>query len=355
MRLIKGFLILLCYLCCFCTISGAFASEKTSDDMNDFSHYTTASKIAYAASWNLFRFYGTLVPGDMDTMSDVADYFTQLNQRSNQHEQRTAYVVNISIDDLHPGDIVHVKNSVYPFMIYKGYNNVVRDNDTDAIVLESLMDRYVCDPTTFNQIFDGYAIMFPVNSSETQFAINHRVNGSNITDDPIYNNTIGSPTYVGNSLYVKFWNKNQFNSTSTDTSQIKNFVDNLLNNRGGTVISDVDKAECIFNWVKNHVGYSGTYVGTTWFSTFAIDSTMDGNSCDQARLVYAMGKVAGLNVVFHKSYSQFPSGQFAHVWTDIQVNGTWLPADTTSKQNNLGNTTYSQIIDDYGTYDMLDC
>ena len=182
----KGFSVFLCFLFCFSTVSGAFGVEKTSDDMNDFSHYTTTSKIAYAASWNLFRFYGTLVPGDMDTMGDVADYFTQLDQRGNQQEKRPAYVVNITVNDLRPGDIVHVKNSVYPFMIYKGYNNIVRDNDSDTIVLESLMDRYVCDPTTFNQIFDGYAIEFPVNASETQFAINHSANGSNITDDPIY-------------------------------------------------------------------------------------------------------------------------------------------------------------------------
>lgn len=95
---------------CFSSFSIVLVTEKTNDDMNDFSHYTTASKIAYAASWNLFRFYGTLVPGNMDSMSDVADYFTQLDQRGNQQDKRPAYVVNVSVDDLRPGDIVHVKN-----------------------------------------------------------------------------------------------------------------------------------------------------------------------------------------------------------------------------------------------------
>jgi hypothetical protein len=98
------------FVLCFSTFSVVFATEKTNDDMNDFNHYTTASKIAYAASWNLFRFYGTLVHGNMDSLSDVADYFTQLDQRGNQQDKRPAYVVNVSVDDLRPGDIVHVKN-----------------------------------------------------------------------------------------------------------------------------------------------------------------------------------------------------------------------------------------------------
>ena len=41
-------IMILLVLFVFSMISGACATDKTSDDMNDFSHYTTASKIAYA-------------------------------------------------------------------------------------------------------------------------------------------------------------------------------------------------------------------------------------------------------------------------------------------------------------------
>jgi hypothetical protein len=345
-----NFTIFFIVLFVFSTISGACATDKTSDDMNDFSHYTIASKIAYATSWNMFRFYGSVVPANMGTMEDIADYFTQLGQRGNQDIPRPGYVVNVSTTDLNPGDVVHVKNSVYPFMIYKGQNKPY--NDTDQIILESLMNRYLCDSDTFDQIFDGYAINFPSTPEQTQFAVVHSVNGSNITDDPIYDPSLGSPILIGDSLYVGFWNAHQFDPNSNDTAQLSNFYNTNL---CGDYTTDVNKANGIFTWVQNHLGYSGTWVGTTWYSSFAIVIDQSGNSCDQARLVYALGKLAGLNVVFHKADCQFPAGQFAHVWTDIQVNGTWLSADTTSKQNMLGNTTFSRIITDYGQYDMLDC
>ena len=333
----------------FSTISGASATDKTGYDMNDFSHYTIASKIAYATSWNMFRFYGSVIPANMDTMENIADYFTQLGQRGNQNIPRPGYVVYVNSSESSEGDIVHVKNSAYPFMIYKGHSS---DPDIDQIILESLMNRYTCNSDTFNGIFDGYAIKFPYTPEQTSFSVTHSVNGSNITDDPIYDPSLGYPFLTGNSLYVGFWNAHQFDPNSNDTVQLSNFYNTNL---GGDYTSGLDKANAIFTWVQNHVDYSGTWVGTTWYSSFAIASDQSGNSCDQARLVYALGKLAGLNVVFHKAYSQFPAGQFTHVWVDMQVNGTWLSADTTSKKNMLGNTTFSQIITDYGQYDMLDC
>jgi len=128
-------------------LSCGFATEKVNDDMNDFGHYTIASKMAYSAAWNFFRSKIDLVPGDMDTLTDVMDYF-------NQDGRINAYVVNVTSADLKPGDLVHVKNSAYPFMIYKGYNTVDKNNDTE-IILESLMSRYSCSQDTFDQIFDG--------------------------------------------------------------------------------------------------------------------------------------------------------------------------------------------------------
>lgn len=336
------------FLLCFSMMSCSFATEKVNDDMNDFSHYTIASKVAYATAWNYFRSNVGLVPGNMDTMSDVTSYF-------NGDGRQVAYVVKVPASDLKPGDIVHVKNSAYAFMIYKGYNTVVKDHESDQIVMESLMDRYICSPDTFNQIFDGYAIKFPMNGKEIQYARTHSADGSKITDDAVYDPSLGSPSHVGDALYVKYWNAHQFDPDSSNNEPVKEFVNEYLLNETIKPGSDMDKAQWIFDWVQNHVVYNGSTVGSSKYSFEALTSTSGGNSCDHARFIYAFCKFAGLNVKFHKAYNQFPSGNFTHVWTDIEVDGAWLPADTTSKENTLGKTTYSHIINDYGTYDMLDC
>jgi hypothetical protein len=349
----KKFSIFLVFMIFFSMISGVSAAEKTSDDMNDFNHYTIASKMAYAISWNLFRYSGGAIPGDMDTLSDISNYF-------NNQTKIDAYVVGVNASDLKVGDLVHVKNSQFTFLIYKGYNVITKDNESsNVIILESLYDRYQCDPAVFSHIFDGYAIKMPTNNLDKNFAINHRVDGSNITDTPVYDPTIASPVLTGDSVYMSFWKGNAFNPNNTDSITLKDFLDNdLFQDKlsdPSSNISDMVKAQTIFNWVQQHVGYTGSYVGSQYYPDYAITQIVDANSCDQAGLVYTLCKLTGLNAVYHKSLSQFPAGQFAHVWADVQVDGVWLSADTTSKSNMLGNTTYSNMIQDYGTYDRLDC
>ena len=335
-------------LLCFSMVSCASAAEKTSDDMNDFSHYTIASKIAYTEAWYNFRSKIGLVPGDMDTLNDIAVYF-------NSDGRQDAVVVCVPVNELKPGDIVHVKNSQYAFMIYRSNNTDLPDS-ADSIILESQQGQFRCDPDLFNQLFDGYAVKFPKNALERQLANNQHVDGSKINDIPYYDPSIvGGPVFIGNSQYVIYWNQHQFDPDSDNNVPVKDFVDYLLNDNGPPAVSDMNKSQRIFDWVQSHVKYNGSTVGSTKYSLDALTSASGGNSCDQARLVYAMSKFAGLDARFHKANCKFPSGTFAHVWTDIKVDGKWLSADTTSQQNNLGNTVYSSIITDYGTFSMLDC
>ncbi|MDI9623616.1 MAG: pseudomurein-binding repeat-containing protein [Methanothermobacter sp.] len=95
-----------------------------------------------------------------------------------------------------------------------------------------------------------------------------------------------------------------------------------------------DKARAIFNWVRDNISYSFYYntrygaVGTLKYRT--------GNCCDQAHLVVALARAAGLPARYVHGICTFSTGTYGHVWAQIYINGAWYNADATSSKNSLG-------------------
>ncbi|BDH78957.1 hypothetical protein MTTB_03360 [Methanothermobacter tenebrarum] len=95
-----------------------------------------------------------------------------------------------------------------------------------------------------------------------------------------------------------------------------------------------DKAKAVFNWVRDNISYSFYYntrygaVGTLKYRT--------GNCCDQAHLVVALARAAGLPARYVHGICTFSSGTYGHVWAQIYINGVWYNADPTSTRNSLG-------------------
>ena len=97
------------------------------------------------------------------------------------------------------------------------------------------------------------------------------------------------------------------------------------------------KATAIFNYVRDNVAYS--YYANSKNGADGTLSSLSGNCCDQANLVVALCRAAGIPARYsHAQGCTFTSGLVTgHVWAQIYIGGTWYSADATSTRNSLGN------------------
>ena len=101
--------------------------------------------------------------------------------------------------------------------------------------------------------------------------------------------------------------------------------------------SDKAKANVLFVWVRDNIDYSFYYNTVKGASKTLSSGT--GNCCDQAQLLVALARAAGLTARFATGNCKFSSGSwYGHVWVQIKVSGSWHALDTTSSKN-----TYDSI------------
>lgn len=96
------------------------------------------------------------------------------------------------------------------------------------------------------------------------------------------------------------------------------------------------KAYAIFNYVRDDISYS--YYANSVKDASGTLSSGSANCCDQANLVVALCRAAGIPARYsHAQGCTFSSGLVAgHVWAQILVGDTWYTADATSSRNKLG-------------------
>ena len=100
--------------------------------------------------------------------------------------------------------------------------------------------------------------------------------------------------------------------------------------------SDREKANVIFNYVRDTVSYSFYY--DTKFGAVGTLNAKTGNCVDHAHLLVAMYRAAGLAARYVHGSCTFSSGStFGHVWSQVLIGNTWTVADATSSRNSLGN------------------
>jgi len=120
-------------------------------------------------------------------------------------------------------------------------------------------------------------------------------------------------------------------STSANSASINTLASSLTSGTN----SQYDKGTKVFNWVKSNVKYKFYY--NTKNGAAGTLSSRTGNCADQAHLVVDLARSAGLNARYVHGQAQFRSGHvYGHVWAQIQANGQWYTADTTSHSNSFG-------------------
>ena len=123
---------------------------------------------------------------------------------------------------------------------------------------------------------------------------------------------------------------------SSSNCQVGNSkIKSLVNSLTSGLTSDFDKAEAIFNYVRDKISYSFYY--NTKFGAAGTLSGKKGNCVDHSHLLVAMFRTAGLAARYVHGKCTFSSGNtYGHVWAQVLIGDTWVCADATSSRNSLG-------------------
>ena len=125
--------------------------------------------------------------------------------------------------------------------------------------------------------------------------------------------------------------------SSTNCQVGNSAIKSVVNSITSGLTTDYQKAVAIYNYVRDQVSYSFYY--DTKYGAAGTLSAKTGNCVDQAHLVIAMARTAGLAARYVQGtcYFTYSGSTYGHVWAQILVGDTWYVADATSNRNSLGN------------------
>ena len=111
-----------------------------------------------------------------------------------------------------------------------------------------------------------------------------------------------------------------------------------------------DKAEAIFNWVRDNLSYSFYY--NTKYGAVNTLLKKEGNCVDHSHLLIALARAAGIPAKYEHGTCTFTSGTYGHVWAQLWVDGKWYNADAISYRNTFGviNNWNTNTVVKKGTY-----
>jgi hypothetical protein len=116
-----------------------------------------------------------------------------------------------------------------------------------------------------------------------------------------------------------------------NNAKIKKLVYKLTKN----CKTDKEKANVIFNYVRDTISYSFYY--DTKYGAVGTLNAGTGNCVDHAHILVAMYRAAGMPARYVHGTCTFSSGStYGHVWAQVLVGNTWTVADATSTRNSLG-------------------
>jgi hypothetical protein len=130
-------------------------------------------------------------------------------------------------------------------------------------------------------------------------------------------------------------------------AQIQNLAKQIT---GGS--NDINAATRLFNWVRNNIKYS-FYRNTQRGAVKALNDRK-GNCVDQAHLLVALSRAAGIPARYVHGRCRFTSGNtYGHVWAEVWVKGRWYSVDSTSVRNTFGVIKSWSLISLHGRYTSL--
>ena len=167
----------------------------------------------------------------------------------------------------------------------------------------------------------------------------NKVSSSRYYSTTNYYKKVNFSRYYTTTGYYKKVSSSRYYSTTGYYKKVRTSNSAGINSLASSLTrgtnSQYQKGANVFNWVKNNVRYQ-FYYNTKYGANGALRYRA-GNCADQAHLVVDLARSAGLNARYVHANAQFRSGHvYGHYWAQIQVNGKWITADTTSKRNSFG-------------------
>jgi len=162
--------------------------------------------------------------------------------------------------------------------------------------------------------------------------------------DPNFNKPLNDP-YTNESLEMYL---RATKNCQVDDDLIKSLAINITKNSR----TNLQKANAIFNWVKNQINYV-FYYNTKYGAKTTLSNRL-GNCVDQTHLFIALSRASGIPARYVNGKCTFISGStIGHVWAQILVNNVWTVADTTNSRNSLGVINSWNSYKLYGKYDEI--
>ncbi len=123
---------------------------------------------------------------------------------------------------------------------------------------------------------------------------------------------------------------------TTNCQVNNNAITKIVQSVTSGLTSTEAKAKAIFNYVRDKISYSFYY--DTKYGAVGTLNAKSGNCVDQAHLIVAMCRNAGIAARYVHGTCKFSSGStYGHVWAQVLVDGKWIVADPTSTRNSFGN------------------
>lgn len=115
-----------------------------------------------------------------------------------------------------------------------------------------------------------------------------------------------------------------------NSAKIKSMVTSLT--KGLT--NQIDKAKSLFNYVRDYISYS--YYYNSYYGSNGALSSKSANCVDQAHLLIALYRTAGLKARYVHGSCRFSDGVYGHVWTQVLIGNKWVVGDPIGYANSLG-------------------
>lgn len=143
------------------------------------------------------------------------------------------------------------------------------------------------------------------------------------------------------------------NYDGVDTSSISALSKSLTSG----LTTDYEKAVALFNWVRDEITYQ-YYSNSRYYASGTL-ARGSANCCDQANLLVAIAREAGLTVSYRhhtNCYFYLDATYYGHVWVQFEINGIRYQADPCSTRNSFGkivNFNYDTVSANVRTYTNL--
>lgn len=159
---------------------------------------------------------------------------------------------------------------------------------------------------------------------------NYYLPGSTSKSITVVLSKFGSGLNVKDSGYYSSAYLKSTKHCQVNNAKIKSLVKSLT--KGLT--NKIDKAKAIFNYVRDNIVYD-YYYNSKHGAVGTLDAE-SGNCVDQAHLLIAMYRAAGLKARYVHGNCAFSDGRFGHVWTQVLIDNTWVVGDPINHKNALG-------------------